>query len=111
MTMNGRAGEGDVTPSRDLAVPRPLSDLPAGACGRVVSVDLAAGDRERLEVMGLCSGRTLCVVKAGDPLIVRALGSRIGLAAALAAGVRVRLETSPATPTGEAWGSTGCTPR
>ena len=99
-----RDGEGDVTPGLDLADARPLSDLPAGACGRVVSVDLAAADRERLEVMGLCSGRTLFVVKAGDPLIVRVLGSRIGLAAALAAGVRVRLETSPSTPTGEARG-------
>jgi Fe2+ transport system protein FeoA len=111
MTKNGRAGEGDVTPSRALAGARPLSELPVGACGRVVSVELSAVDRERLEVMGLCSGRTLRVVKAGDPLIVRVLGSRIGLAAALAAGVRVRLETSPPTPTGEARGSTGCTPR
>jgi Fe2+ transport system protein FeoA len=39
---------------------------------------------ERLEVMGLCAGRTIEVVKRGDPMIVRVLGTRIGLAAILA---------------------------
>jgi len=69
---------------------QPLSGLPVGACGRVVSVGVSAVDLERLEVMGLCSGRLVCVIKDGDPMIVRVLGTRIGLAAALAAGVRVR---------------------
>jgi Fe2+ transport system protein FeoA len=39
--------------------------------------------------MGLCAGRTVEVVQRGDPMIVRVLGTRIGLAAALAAAVRV----------------------
>ena len=80
---------------------QPLSGLPVGGCGRVVSVDASAVDLERLEVMGLCPGRIVRVVKAGDPMIVRVLGSRIGLAAALAAGVHVRPEESPSSSTKE----------
>jgi Fe2+ transport system protein FeoA len=34
--------------------------------------------------MGLCAGRGVEVVKRGDPMIVRVLGTRIGLSAALA---------------------------
>lgn len=71
-----------------------LSALPVGGCGRVVSVDVAAVDLERLEVMGLCAGRLVCVIKEGDPMIVRVLGTRIGLAAALAARVHLRPEPS-----------------
>jgi len=70
----------------------PLAALPVGGCGRVVSVGLSTADLERLEVMGLCSGRRVCVIKQGDPMIVRVLGTRIGLAAALAGGVRVMPE-------------------
>ena len=76
-----------------------LSWLPVGACGRVVSVDASAVDLERLEVMGLCAGRMVCVIKEGDPMIVRVLGTRIGLAAALAARVHLRPETSPSSAT------------
>jgi Fe2+ transport system protein FeoA len=72
-----------------------LSALPVGGCGRVVSVDVSKVDLERLEVMGLCEGRVVCVIKDGDPMIVRVLGTRIGLAAALAARVQLRPELSP----------------
>ena len=85
-----------------LAGGQPLSGLSAGRCGRVVSVDVSAVDLERLEVMGLCFGRMVRVIKAGDPMIVRVLGTRIGLAAALAAGVHVRPETSPSNGTNQA---------
>ncbi len=80
---------------------RPLSALPVGACGRVASVEVAAVDLERLEVMGLCAGRMVWVVKDGDPMIVRVLGTRIGLAAALAERVRLLPEAFPSgAPTG-----------
>jgi Fe2+ transport system protein FeoA len=83
------------------ALARSLSAMPVGGCGRVVSVDVSAADLERLEVMGLCAGRVVCVIKDGDPMIVRVLGTRIGLAAALAAKVRLRPEASPSgAPTG-----------
>jgi Fe2+ transport system protein FeoA len=83
------------------ALPRSLPELPVGGCGRVVSVELSAADLERLEVMGLCAGRVVCVIKDGDPMIVRVLGTRIGLAAALAAKVQLRPEPSASSePTG-----------
>jgi Fe2+ transport system protein FeoA len=64
----------------------PLAALPVGSRGRIASVDASAVDLERLEVMGLCEGRLVPVVKQGSPMIVRVLGTRIGLAAALATG-------------------------
>jgi Fe2+ transport system protein FeoA len=66
-----------------------LHRLPPGASARVVDLEVDGLDRERLEVMGLCAGRTVEVVKTGDPMIVRVLGTRIGLAGRLAAIVRV----------------------
>ena len=81
---------------------QPLSGMSVGGCGRVVSVDAAAVDLERLEVMGLCAGRMVCVIKGGDPMIVRVLGTRIGLAAALAARVQLKAETSPSSAPADA---------
>lgn len=68
-----------------------LLSLPRGATARVVDLEVDGLDRERLEVMGLCAGRTVEIVKTGDPMIVRVLGTRIGLAGRLAATVRVRV--------------------
>lgn len=68
----------------------PMDRLPQGGCGTIVQVEAAKADLQRLEVMGVCSGRMVHVVKRGDPLIVRVLGTRIGLAAALATFVYVR---------------------
>jgi len=67
----------------------PLDRLPQGSCGSIVEVDVAQADLQRLEVMGVCPGRTIHVIKQGDPLIVRVLDTRIGLAAALATFVYV----------------------
>ena len=38
---------------------------------------------------GLGAGRTVEVVRGGDPMVVRVLGTRIGMARPLAAAVRV----------------------
>jgi Fe2+ transport system protein FeoA len=66
--------------------PRPLTELPEGATGRVATLAVRDEiDLQRLEIMGLCEGRTVEVVKRGDPMIVRVLGTRIGIAAELAA--------------------------
>jgi Fe2+ transport system protein FeoA len=75
-----------------------LADLPEGACGRILSVEASALDLERLEVMGLCEGRLVQVIKHGNPMIVRALGTRIGLAATLARAVRVRRDPATSDP-------------
>jgi Fe2+ transport system protein FeoA len=56
---------------------------------RIVALEAAGEDQARLEAMGLCVGRTVEVVQRGDPMIVRVLGTRIGIAAALAAAVRI----------------------
>lgn len=60
-----------------------LRDLSPGSCCTVV--DMGAADNiKRLKTMGICLGRTLEVLKSGDPLIVKVYGTRIGLSARLA---------------------------
>jgi Fe2+ transport system protein FeoA len=69
-----------------------LAAAQPGIPGRITSVEAPEEDLGRLETMGLCAGRSVEVVKAGDPMIVRVLGTRVGLAAALARYVRVEAE-------------------
>ncbi len=69
-----------------------LAAIPEGVPARIAAVEAPAADVERLEVLGLCEGRTVEVVQAGDPLIVRVLGTRIGLAAVLARSIHVIAE-------------------
>lgn len=74
---------------RDSSV-RPLVDLQPGDNGVVHQILAPEPDASRLKAMGLCQGRRLQLVKAGDPLIVRVLGTRIGLSARLARFVLVQ---------------------
>ncbi len=68
---------------------RLVSRLAPGTCGIVKAV-LAGGDEvDRLKAMGICEGRKVMLVRAGDPLILRVLGTRIGVSERLAAGVQV----------------------
>jgi Fe2+ transport system protein FeoA len=69
-----------------------LAAMPEGLPARITTVEAATEDLRRLEVMGLCAGRTVEVVQAGDPLIVRVLGTRIGLASVLARSILVVAE-------------------
>lgn len=78
-----------------------LSALPKLAVVRVIDVTAEGGDASRLKALGICAGRQLQLVQAGDPLIVRVLGTRVGLSARLAEAVSVELvdaknPTSPA---------------
>jgi Fe2+ transport system protein FeoA len=66
-----------------------LPRLPEGVPARIVRVEAEPPDRERLELVGLCAGRRVEVVQAGDPVIVRVFGTRIGLAAVLARTILV----------------------
>jgi hypothetical protein len=43
----------------------------------------------RLKRMGICGGRQISVLQAGDPMILRVVGARIGLSRELAATVVV----------------------
>ena len=78
-----------VSESRPVPGPLPLDDLAAGCGGTVAAVDGGEQDIERLMAMGLCVGRHVEVLRRGDPLIVKVLGTRIGLSARLATRIRV----------------------
>lgn len=56
---------------------------------RVKQINVETPDVGRLKALGICVGRCILVERAGDPLVVRASGARIGLAASLASGVLV----------------------
>lgn len=66
-----------------------LSALPAGSYARVAHVSAHSDDLRRLQALGVCVGRRVQLVKAGDPMIISVVGARIGLSARLAAEVRV----------------------
>lgn len=68
----------------------PLPLLPPNRCGLVCAVDAGDEDAARLGEMGVCVGRTVQLVRGGDPLILRVFGSRVGISARLASGVHVR---------------------
>jgi Fe2+ transport system protein FeoA len=72
-----------------------LPDVPPESCAIIVGVD-DLSHLERLKAMGVCLGRTIEVVKTGDPLILKVFGSRIGLSARLAQHVQVKL--CPSSP-------------
>ena len=57
-------------------------------CG-VISHVSDAEEYARLKAMGLCLGRRIELVKAGNPLIVKVFGSRIGLSARMARDITV----------------------
>lgn len=61
-----------------------LNELPSGARAIVHRIDAADAAVQRLMAMGLCVGRELEVVRQGNPLIVRMLGARIGIAGRVA---------------------------
>jgi Fe2+ transport system protein FeoA len=62
-------------------------------------VDADDQDIQRLMSMGLCSGRTIELIKQGDPMIVRVFGSRVGISRRLGEKVMVQV-----------CGQTGCDP-
>ncbi len=66
-----------------------LDEIEPGHCGLVCDVHAGETEIERLKAMGVCVGRRLMLVRAGDPMIVKVLGSRIGISARLARRVRV----------------------
>jgi Fe2+ transport system protein FeoA len=58
---------------------------------RIVRVAAEANDAARLMALGICVGRQVEVVRAGDPLIVSVVGARVGISSRLAAGVTVQI--------------------
>jgi Fe2+ transport system protein FeoA len=66
-----------------------LAMLEPKACARITEVVAEPGDSIRLKALGLCIGRSVTLVRDGDPLIVGVLGARIGLSARIAEKIRV----------------------
>ena len=66
-----------------------LDQLPARCCATVRAIEADDDDSQRLKTLGLCVGRQVELIQAGNPLIVRVFSSRLGLAAELAARVHV----------------------
>ena len=68
-----------------------LDQLPPRICAVVRSVETDDEDTNRLKTLGVCVGRRVELVRAGDPLILKIFGSRLGISAELAARVRVEV--------------------
>jgi Fe2+ transport system protein FeoA len=80
-----------VTTSEVPVLPVRLDELPPHVCAVVCSIDQDDDESRRLKTLGVCEGRRVELVHAGDPLIVKVFGSRLGLSAELAARVRVKI--------------------
>ena len=87
-------------PANDPGLVR-LDHVPARVCGMVAFLSAADEDVSRLKAMGVCIGRRVEVLQTGDPLIVRAFGSRIGISSRIAKHVFLDMcghRMAPAAP-------------
>jgi Fe2+ transport system protein FeoA len=66
-----------------------LDQLPLATPATIAAIDAPAFETLRLMGLGVCEGRRVQRVKAGDPLILQVMGVRIGLSAQLAQCVQV----------------------
>ena len=80
-----------VTNTKPPAATVRLDELPPRVCAVVRQVDTDDEDTKRLKTLGVCLGRRVELIRAGDPLILKIFGSRLGLSAELAARVRVEI--------------------
>lgn len=76
-------GTANGCPAIEIAV----SELRRGARGRVARVLGDTTESARLKALGVCEGRLVEVLRTGDALVLRVLGSRIGISRQLAASV------------------------
>jgi Fe2+ transport system protein FeoA len=70
-----------------------LDELPPRVCAVVRSISTDDEDTQRLKTLGVCVGRRVELVRAGNPLILKIFGSRLGISAELAARVTVEVCT------------------
>ena len=68
-----------------------LNRLEPGQCAVVRRVESDSEEVQRLKMLGLCVGRRVELMRAGDPLIIRIFSSRIGISASLASQVWLEL--------------------
>lgn len=76
--------------SADLGDRVPLDRIEIGHCARVTEVEASEADIEQLMAMGVCVGRRIMLMQTGDPMILKVLGTRIGVSARLASNVKVQ---------------------
>jgi Fe2+ transport system protein FeoA len=76
--------------SEDLGDRVPLDQIEIGHCARVTEVEASEADIEQLMAMGVCVGRRIMLMQTGDPMILKVLGTRIGVSARLANKVKVQ---------------------
>jgi len=62
----------------------PLTDLAAGEQAWLLRVDLPGEDRALLDALGLVAPCRFRLCKSGDPWILQARGTRVGLSEAVA---------------------------
>ena len=93
---NGSGPNGKGHRSDQLIILRNLDPM---AVAVVAELRTDPADSTRLKSLGICSGRRVQMVSRGDPLILRVLGTRIGLSARLADGIYVELCDGMGTPT------------
>lgn len=67
-----------------------LDQTPPGRWATITRVDAVNGPLHRLMAMGVCAGRQVKMLQAGNPLIIRVLNTRVGLSRELAGCIRVR---------------------
>lgn len=72
-----------------------LQELPPDSVASISELKVHDEDAIRLKALGICVGRKVQLVHAGDPLIIRVLGTRVGMSARLAAGVIVEPLSGP----------------
>lgn len=68
-----------------------LGELREGECGIVIDLDMGDNDDKRLRTLGICPGRRVWLVRRGDPMVLKVMGTRLGLAAELAKRVTVEI--------------------
>ena len=82
-----QAQEATEKPNLDGLIP--IEELRPHKVAEIRYVDAGHQDIARLKSMGICQGRRVQLVQAGDPLIVKVVGVRIGVSARLANKVYV----------------------
>lgn len=81
-----------------------LVDHPPGVVLVVQRVEAESADALRLKRLGICEGRRVQIVSGGDPLVLRVVGTRIGLSRRLGLCVHARPceHCAPDADTGDA---------
>jgi Fe2+ transport system protein FeoA len=74
-----------------------LGSLRVGEVARIIDLPGSCESTNRLKSIGICGGRQIELVKAGDPVVVRVIGVRVGLSAHLASMVQVERLGSAST--------------